>query len=110
MSNILKLVIPNKLELAKSYIKQFRHGGIFVRGSSAYELGDEVFLLITLSETNENIAVNGNVSWLSPISTVGYPAGVGIQFGNDKVGIDAKTKIEIMLGGLLQNQQASYTF
>ncbi len=110
MSNILKLVIPSKLELARSYIGQFKFGGVFVRGSGEYELGDEVFLLITLPETNENIAVTGKVSWLSPVSAVGYPSGVGVQFSNDKVGSDAKSKIEIMLGGLLQHQQANYTF
>lgn len=110
MSNILKLVIPNKLELARSYIGQFKFGGVFVRGSGAYELGDDVFLLITLPETNESIAVPGKIAWLSPVSTVGYPAGVGVQFSDDKVGDDAKSKIEIMLGGLLQHQQAGYTF
>lgn len=110
MSNILKVAIPNKLELAKSYIRQFKYGGVFVRSTGTHELGDEVFLLITLPETNESIAVTGKVSWLSPVSTVGYPAGVGVQFSNDKVGSDAKSKIEIMLGGLLQHQQVSYTF
>lgn len=41
---------------------------------------------------------------------MGYPAGIGVQFSNDKAGSDAKAKIEIMLGGLLQQQQANYTF
>lgn len=110
MSNIFKLVIPSKIELAKFYIQQFKYGGIFLHGSSGYELGDGVFLLITLPETNENIAVTGKVCWLSPVSTVGYPAGIEVQFSNDKAGSDAKAKIEIMLGGLLQQQQANYTF
>lgn len=108
--NIIKLAIPNKQELLKSYVKQFKTGGIFVKGNFEYNVGDQVFLLITLQETGESIAVNGVVCWQSPKSAVGYPSGVGIQFNADKAGADAKAKLEIILGGALQNPHGCYTF
>ncbi len=111
-SNILKVSFVNKNELARSYIRQFKHGGIFINDNRLnYQLGDEVFLIITLPESNEPLAVTGKVSWISPSSAVGYPAGVGVHFNADKAGQDARSRIEIMLGGLLQNNLVeNYTF
>ncbi len=108
--NIIKVPIPSKQDLIKMYIQQFKNGGLFVKGRFDYDLGADVFLLITLPETNESIAVNASVNWISPETAVGYPAGIGVQFTGDKTGLEARSKIEIMLGGLLQNQQVSYTF
>lgn len=108
--NIIKLTIPNKQELLKAYIKQFKTGGIFVKGNFEYNVGDDVFLILQLQETNESIAVNGMISWQSPKSAVGYPSGVGVQFNSDKAGSDARNKLELMLGGALQNQRNCYTF
>lgn len=108
--NIVKLVMPNKQELLKSYIKQFKCGGIFVKGNFEYNVGDDVFLIIHLQESGESIATNGTVGWQSPKSAVGYPSGIGIQFNNDKAGIEARNKIELMLGGAIQGQTNAYTF
>lgn len=110
--NILKVGFGSKGELARSYIKQFKQGGIFITDShGAYELGDEVFLIINLPENNEPLAINGKVQWVSPSSAVGYPAGIGVQFNSDRAGQDARSKIEVMLGGLLQNSiLENYTF
>lgn len=110
MNNILKLNIANKQELAKMYVQQFKFGGLFVGGEVAYKLGDEVFLIINLPEASETLAVSGRVNWIAPASSVGYTPGIGVHFNNDKAGQDAKSKIEIMLGGLLQNRATSFTF
>ncbi len=110
--NILKIGFASKNELARAYIKQFKQGGIFIADNHEhYELGAEIFLIINLPESNEPLAINGKVQWLSPSSAVGYPAGIGILFNSDRAGQDARSKIEIMLGGLLQNNMLeNYTF
>jgi|GEM_PF-2335232 len=111
MSNIVKIAFASKNELAKAYIKQFKYGGIFIAGNFNYSLGEELFLIIGLPESNEPVAVSGKVNWASPVSAVGYPSGVGVHFNSDKAGQDARSRIEIMLGGLLQNNTLeSYTF
>jgi type IV pilus assembly protein PilZ len=110
MSSIVKLNITSRTELAKLYIQQFKYGGVFVAGKLDYSLGEDVFLLINLPESSDSIAVGGKVCWLSPASAVGYPEGMGVQFKNDKAGSDAKSRLEITLGGALQHQGSSYTF
>lgn len=110
MNNIIKVNIQSRQDLLKMYIQQFKFGGVFVGGSYNYKLGEEVFLIMTLPDSGENIAVTGKVNWISPNSSVGYPPGIGVHFNQDKAGSDARSKIEIMLGGSLQNQANSYTF
>jgi type IV pilus assembly protein PilZ len=108
--NIIKLTVASKAELAKVYIKQFKFGGVFVVGNVNYQLGDELFLLINLPDDNGSLALNVKVAWLSPTSAVSYPAGIGLSFTNDKAGFEAKAKIEVMLGGLLQHNNTTFTF
>lgn len=111
MSNILKITFNSKNELAKAYIRQFKHGGIFIVNNLNYSLNEELFLIIKLPKLNESVAVSGKVSWISPASAVAYPCGSGIHFSPDKAGQDAKAKIEMMVGGLVQNNnEESYTF
>ncbi len=110
MNNILKLNISTKQELLKMYIQQFKYGGLFISGESSHKLGDELFLILNLPDNMEPLAVKGIVNWVSPAAAVGYPTGIGVQFHHDKAGVDVKSKIELMLGGLLQNQVNGYTF
>lgn len=108
--NIVKLTIHTKQELVKSYIKQFKNGGIFVKGNFDYSIGDDIFLILTINELNHKIAVNGTVCWKSPPTSISSPSGVGIQFNNDKVGASAKDQIEIHLGGAVESQKGmNYT-
>lgn len=108
--NILKLEIANRHELLKCYIKQFKFGGIFVKGKYDFKLGDKAFILITLQETNESIAISATIGWIATGSTINYPEGVGCHFVNDKAGIAAKNKIEGILSTALNKDYESYTF
>lgn len=108
--NIIKVVIPNKAELLRVYMPYLKNGGIFIRESIDYEMYEEVFLLISLLDSKETLAVNGAVCWQSPKSAVGYPVGIGVHFKADKAGVEAKSKLEVLLGASLKNQQNSYTF
>lgn len=110
MNNIIKLVITDKQDLAKAYIPFFKNGGLFVKGKTNFNLGDEIFLIVSLEETGEQLAVNGRIGWLSPPSSVTYPSGIGIHFNQEKAGLDAKSRIEILLGSLLKNLVNRYTF
>ena len=110
MDSIIKIHMASRTELAKNYIQQFKAGGMFVAGKFDYKLGDGIFMVISLPESNETIAVNGKVCWISPSAAVGYHQGIGIQFNNDKAGAEAKSRLEIMLGGAIQHQGVSYTF
>ncbi|MEN9946367.1 MAG: hypothetical protein RLZZ293_753 [Pseudomonadota bacterium] len=108
--NIIKVNISSKVELLKMYMPQLKHGGVFVIGNFNYTIGDEIFLILSLPNSNENLAVDGHLVWLSPTTAVGYPVGIGVEFNANKTGIEAKSKIELLLGGMLQNRSSSYTF
>ncbi len=108
--NIVKLNIANRHELLRCYIKQFKGGGVFAKGKYNYKIGDKIFVLISLQETNESIAVNTTVGWIASSSVIGYPEGIGCQFTSDKACLSAKNKIETMLGTALNKDYESYTF
>jgi type IV pilus assembly protein PilZ len=83
-------------------------GGIFVPTPKTYDIGDEVFVLLTLMDEPEKIAVTGKVVWLTPEGAQGNrSAGVGVQFANND-GI-AQSKIETYLAGTLQSDRSTHT-
>jgi len=47
---ILPIVIKDKQTLYQSYMSFVKGGGLFVPTNKRYNLGDEVFLLMTLAE------------------------------------------------------------
>ena len=68
-----------------------KHGGIFVPTGKRYFLGDEVFLLLTLPESNERLPVAGKVIWITPTGAQGNrTAGIGVQFTDSSEGETVK--------------------
>ena len=110
MNNIIKLVIKAKVDLSVSYIQQFKYGGIFIGGEFNYTIDDEVFLIISLPDGGAALAVAGVVKWLSPVAALAYPPGIGVQFSSDQVGSEAKSRIESILAGVVDEETNSYTF
>ena len=106
---VLSLTIKDKSALYAAYMPFLRGGGLFIPTNKDYELGEEVFMLLTLLEEKEKIPVAGNVVWLTPIGAQGNrAAGVGIQFSAKDSGA-ARTKIEALLGGALKSERPTHT-
>jgi type IV pilus assembly protein PilZ len=85
-------------------------GGLFVPTNKRYNLGDEVFLLMTLPEETERVATTGRVVWITPIAAQGNrPAGIGVQFTESADGDNARTKIETLLAGLQGGEKPTHT-
>jgi len=98
-NKILALAIKDKNSLYMSYMPFIKGGGLFIPTPRAYQLGDEVFMLITLLEEPDRIPVPGKVVWISPRGTQGgRAAGIGIQFGEQDKGV-LRTKIDTYLAG-----------
>lgn len=105
---VLSLTIKDKSALYAAYMPFLKGGGLFVPTNKTYELGEEVFMLLTLLEDQEKIPVAGNVVWITPLGAQGNrAAGVGVQF-NAKEDV-ARTKIEAILGGVLQSSRPTHT-
>ena len=86
-----------------------RNGGLFIPTTKRYELGDDVFMLLSLMDEPERIPVAGKVVWITPQRAEGNrAAGVGVQFSEQDGGL-ARTKIEGFLAGALESERPTHT-
>ncbi|MEN1926984.1 PilZ domain-containing protein [Luteimonas sp. MJ293] len=107
---ILSLVLKDKAGLYNAYMPYLKHGGIFVPTPKRYFLGDEVFVLLTLPETQDRVPVAGKVVWVTPVGAQGNrTAGVGVQFADSNEGEAAKGRIETLLAGTLNSDKPTHT-
>lgn len=105
---ILSLTIKDKAVLYAAYMPFVKHGGLFIPTNRAYQIGDEVFLLLSLMEEPEKLPIAGKVIWITPRGAHGNrPAGIGVQFGESDVAV--RNKIEQYLVGALQSDRVTHT-
>ena len=82
-NGILSLAIRDKAVLQAAHMPLIRNGGLFVPTKDAYQLGDEVFVLLTLPGDANRIPLAGKVVWITPPGCEGQRvAGIGIQFND----------------------------
>jgi len=106
---IISLAIKDKGSLYASYIPFVKNGGLFIPTSKSFNLGEEVFMLLTLMEESERIPVAGQVIWITPQGSQGNrTTGIGVQFSSQDSG-ETRTKIEALLGGALQADRPTHT-
>ena len=63
---ILSLTIRDKSSLYAAYMPFIKNGGLFIPTNKAYKLGDEVFMLLTLTDSKEKLPVAGRIVWITP--------------------------------------------
>jgi type IV pilus assembly protein PilZ len=105
---VMTLAIRDKNTLYSSYMPFVKGGGLFIPTTRAFELGDEVFLLLTLMEATERFPVTGKVVWINAKATGNRPVGIGIQFGGAE-GATVHKKIETYLAGALKSERPTFT-
>ena len=76
---VLSLAIKEKAALYAAYMPYLKHGGIFVPTTRVYQLGDEVYLILTLMDDPTKIPVAGKVIWVSPAGGGARQPGIGVQ-------------------------------
>lgn len=106
---ILSLAIKDKSSLYTAYMPFVKNGGLFIPTNKKYNLGDEVFMLLTLMDEKEKIPVAGKIVWLTPPGSQGNRiAGIGVQFSDQDKGA-VRNKIETYLGGALKSDRQTHT-
>src|SRR6266852_1808081 len=96
---VLSLNIRERTALYAAYMPFLKGGGIFIPTNRQYQLGEEVFMLLSLMDDPQRIAVQGKVVWLTPEGVQGNRTqGIGVQFTNDETGASARAQIEKVLG------------
>ncbi len=84
---VLSLNIREKAALYAAYMPFLKGGGIFIPTSRQYTLGEEVFMLLSLMDDPNRLAVQGKVVWLTPEGVQGNRTqGIGVQFTQDETG------------------------
>ena len=108
---LLSLNIKGKSALYVSYMPFIKNGGIFIpsKKSNTYNLGDDIFVLLTIDDNKEKIPVAGKIAWITPKGAHGNKTeGIGIQFSQLDKGA-TKVNIEKMLAGALTSERPSHT-
>lgn len=106
---ILSLSIKDKNALYAAYMPFVKNGGLFIPTKREYEMGEEVFMLLSLMEETERLPIAGKIIWKTPVGAEGYrAAGIGVQF-SDQDGGTARNKIETYLAGALESDRSTHT-
>ncbi len=108
-SSVMSLTIRERSGLYAAYMPFLRHGGIFVPGARACQIGDEVFVLLTLMEDDTRYPVAGTVAWITPAGSAQRTPGVGIAFPDDESGARVRRRIEELLGTALASSRPTHT-
>ncbi|NQY26199.1 MAG: PilZ domain-containing protein [Piscirickettsiaceae bacterium] len=110
---ILSLKIGDETMLYHAYMPFLKNGGIFIPTNKVYQLGEEVFILLTLMNDPEKIPVAGTIAWVTPKGSQGnQAAGIGVHFssiGGDDSAKIVKGKIESYLVDRLNSDKATHT-
>ncbi|MDR3299525.1 MAG: PilZ domain-containing protein [Candidatus Accumulibacter sp.] len=108
--SVLSLNISSKSALYAAYMPFLKNGGIFIPTTRQYNLGDEVFMLLALMNDSSKLPIAGTVVWVIPQGAQNSKAqGIGVHFKSDESGVEAKRKIEGLLGGVLQSSRPTHT-
>jgi type IV pilus assembly protein PilZ len=108
-SGVLSLAIKEKAALYAAYMSYVKGGGLFIPTSKSFKIGEEVFMLLSLIDDPVKLKVVGHVVWVTPAAQAGRPQGVGVQFSEKDGGLEARNKIEGVLGGALKSSRPTHT-
>lgn len=96
---MLSLSLGDKNTAANLYMPFIKGGGVFVPSDKDYNLGDPVFILLSVGEEAKKFPINGKVVWICGANARGEKTqGIGIQFPKDDSGEGARLAIEAMIG------------
>ena len=110
-ASMLQFSAKDATSLYANYIRNFKHGGIFVPTNREFELGAEVIVALSLPQRSERFAIGGRVAWITPAQAPhGRSQGVGVAFEADDKSKAVRANIEAILGDLLNSGRGTQTF
>lgn len=106
---IFSLTIQDKDSLYDAYMPFIKNGGLFIPTTRSHEIGDEVFMLLTLMDSPDKLPITGRVVWITPVGAHGNRTpGVGIQFSELDKGA-TRSRIETLLAEVLKSDRHTQT-
>ncbi|GAA0758512.1 PilZ domain-containing protein [Ideonella azotifigens] len=108
--SVIQLVFREKGALYAAYVPLFSDGGLFVPTTRDYQLGDDIYLLLSLPGDPQRYPVAGKVGWITPPNTSGgRTQGVGVRFPSDEKTRMLKVRIEEILGTSISSSKPTQT-
>ena len=105
---VMTVAISDEKALYLSYMPFLANGGIFVPTDASYTVGDPVFLILKLPDSEQH-AIPGTVGWITPVGAQsGRTAGVGIHFDSPE-GEPVRKRIEAQLTRKMNSDRATYS-
>jgi type IV pilus assembly protein PilZ len=109
-AGMLSLAIKERAALYMAYMPFIKNGGLFIPSTRSYQLGDQVYMLISLMEDPAKIPVSGRVAWVTPSGCQGNrQQGVGVQFDDNESANLLRQKIEGILGNAMKSSKPTHT-
>ena len=106
---VVQLAIREKAALYAAYMPFVEGGGLFVPTTRTVNLGDELYLILSLMDDPAKLSVTGKVVWITPGGAPGRQQGLGVQFSKDDTGAQARVRIETLLSGTLGANRPTHT-
>ena len=107
--SVISLSIKEKAALYAAYMPFVQGGALFVPTARPANLGDDLYLILTLIDDATKLAVPGKVVWITPAGSTGRQQGLGIQFVQNETGEQARSKIENLIGSALKSSRPTHT-
>lgn len=107
--SVMSLAIKEKAALYAAYMPFIQGGGLFIPTNKAFNIGDEVFMLLSLLDSPDKLKVAARVIWISPVTHGNRPQGIGVQLSEKEGGLQARNQIEGLLGNALKSQRPTHT-
>jgi type IV pilus assembly protein PilZ len=107
---VLSLTIKERSALHAAYMPFLKGGGLFIPTTRPYQMGDQVFMLLSLMNDPGKLSLSGRVVWITPAGAQGNrQQGIGVQFDDNPVGAEARSKIEGILGNAMKSSRNTHT-
>lgn len=106
---VLSLAIKEKAALYAAYMPFVKGGGLFIPTTKPFKVGEEVFMLLSLIDDPLKLKVVGHIVWVTPVAQGSRPQGIGVQFSEKDGGLEARNKIESLLGPALKSSRPTHT-
>ena len=108
--SVVQLAIKEKGALYAAYIPLFTEGGLFIPTNRPYQMGDQVYMLLTLMDDPNKLPISGKVVWITPSGAQGNrQQGIGVQFDDSEGAAAVRVKIEGILGNAMKSARQTHT-
>ncbi len=109
-AGMLSLSIKERTALYAAFMPFLKNGGLFIPTTRLHQMGDQVYMLLSLMEDPAKLPLSGKVVWITPAGAQGSrQQGIGVQFDSSDASSVVRNKIESILGNAMKATRPTHT-